>query len=78
DSDLKNKWELAELTRLIQSERKQKGFNPNEVVKLNFDCSDKKFLSKFKSEIEESTNTKLVEAKGEMKKLLEREFYFEF
>jgi len=78
DSDLKDKWELSELTRLIQSERKNKGFNPNEIVKLKFDCSDKNFLEKFRKEIEENTNTKLVEAKGSKKKLLEREFYFSF
>lgn len=78
DNELKAKWELAELTRLIQSERKNKGFNPNEIVEMKFDCSDKKFEEKFKSEIEKATNTKLVSGKGEKKKLLEREFFFEF
>ncbi|MBU2100421.1 isoleucine--tRNA ligase, partial [Candidatus Micrarchaeota archaeon] len=68
DSELKDSWELAELTRLIQSERKNKGFNPNKIVEMKFDCSDKKFEEKFKSEIEKATNTKLVSGKGEKKK----------
>ncbi len=78
DEKLKEQWELSELTRLIQSERKKKKFNPNDIVKMKFDCSDKKFFEKFKKEIEKSTNTKIVSGTGEKKKLLEREFYFEF
>ncbi len=78
DSDLKKEWELAELTRLIQSERKKKGFNPNEIVEMKFDCSDKKFLDEFKKEIEENTNTKIILKEDSKKKLLERDFYFSF
>jgi len=78
DSELKDKWELAEISRLIQSERKKNKFNPKDVVEMKFDCSDKKFLEKFRKEIEKSTNTKIVLGKGKKNKLLEREFYFEF
>jgi isoleucyl-tRNA synthetase len=78
DVELKARWELAELTRLIQSERKTKGFNPNEVIEMKFDCSDKKFLEKFRKEIEKETNTKIVAVKGKTTKLLELEFFFEF
>lgn len=76
--NLKDEWELAELTRLIQSERKKQGFNPNKIIKMKFGCSDKEFEKKFAKEIEESTNTKLISGKGKKKKLLEREFFFEF
>ncbi len=79
DSDLKEKWELAELTRLIQSERKNKKFNPNEVIEIKLNCSDKSFLEKYKKEIEDSTNTKIKDFNSnEKKKLIEREFSFEF
>jgi isoleucyl-tRNA synthetase len=78
NKELKEKWELAELTRLIQSERKKKKFNPNDVIEMKFDCSDKEFEKKFRKEIEKATNTRLIQGKGKKKKLLEREFYFEF
>jgi len=78
DSALKDEWELAELTRLIQSERKIKGFKPSDVIEMFFDCSDSVFFEKFRKQIEESTNTKIIIKKGNKTKLLEREFYFEF
>ncbi|HZX19435.1 MAG TPA: isoleucine--tRNA ligase [archaeon] len=75
NAELKEEWELMELRRRIQDQRKQLKLNPNETIKMEIDSNDKKFLEKYKKEIEETTNTKIVFGKGKMEKLLEREFY---
>ena len=75
NTELKEEWELMELRRRVQDARKQAKLNPSDIVKMELDCSDKKFIEKYKKEIEESTNTKIVFGKGEMEKLLEREFF---
>ncbi|MBU1120734.1 class I tRNA ligase family protein, partial [Candidatus Micrarchaeota archaeon] len=77
DSELKEEWELSELVRRIQGNRKELMFNPNEKIKLFIDCSEEKFLKKYKKEIEKETNTIMHSKKGEKKKLLNMEFYFE-
>lgn len=74
-AELKEEWELMELRRRIQDLRKQAKLNPPDIVKMELDCSDKKFAAKYAKEIEESTNTKVVAGKGKMGKVLEREFY---
>ncbi len=73
--ELKEKWELAELVRKIQSKRKELKFNPNDTVELRLGSSDKGFVKKFGKEIEKQTNTKLREGKGKMEKNLFREFF---
>lgn len=72
---LKEEWELMELRRRIQDMRKQAKLNPSDVVKMELDCSDKKFIAKYAKEIGEGTGTKIVPGKGKMEKVLEREFY---
>lgn len=80
DQGLKDEWELRELVRRIQAERKAKGLMPKQRVMLSISCSDPNFLEKFKKRIEEETNTK-VELKDipekENEKLIYREFRFE-
>ncbi len=75
DAALKEEWELMELRRRIQDTRKQLKLNPSQIVELEIDCSDKKFVEKHKKEIEEGTGTKIIAGKGAMEKVLEREFY---
>ncbi len=74
-AELKEEWELMELRRRIQDKRKGLKLNPSDVVKMELDCSDKKFAAKYSREIEESTGTKIISGKGPMDKVLEREFY---
>ena len=79
--EYKNTWEVSELTRLIQSERKKKQLNPNDKVELKIACDSKFFLETNKEKVESVTNTILViednlsEAK---QKLIEREISFSF
>ncbi len=75
DAELKEEWELMELRRRIQEARKQAKLNPAQIVELEIDCSDRKFLEKHRKEIEQSTGTRAVAGKGQMEKVLEREFY---
>ncbi len=75
--ELKEVWELMELRRRIQDLRKQAKLMPSQKVKLHIDSSDKDFLKKYGKEIAESTNTSLVEKKGNLEKLLEKEFFIE-
>ncbi|VVC00343.1 Isoleucine--tRNA ligase [uncultured archaeon] len=72
---LREEWELMELRRRIQDMRKQAKLNPSQVVETEFDCSDRKFLEKYRKEIEQGTGTRIVAGKGKMEKVLEREFY---
>jgi len=75
DQELKEEWELMELRRRIQEKRKVLKLNPNEKIEMQLDSSDGKFIEKYKKEISESTNTKIVPGKGKMEKILEREFF---
>jgi len=75
DKELKEEWELAELTRKIQDLRKKEKLNPHKIIPLELGSSDKEFLEKYKDNIEDATNTKIEIKEGEMEKLLEREFY---
>ncbi|MCR4335131.1 MAG: isoleucine--tRNA ligase [archaeon] len=78
-TELKEEWELMELRRKIQDMRKQLKFNPTDKAELIIGSNDNAFVEKYKKEIEESTNTKIVSptGKGKMEKLLEREFFIE-
>jgi len=75
DKELKDGWEYRELVRRVQDLRKQKKLTPGEKVDLFVSCSDKEFLEKFGAKLEEETGTKIKEKKGEMEKILERDFY---
>ncbi len=77
DAALKDEWEFQELRRRVQEKRKTAKLQSAQRVVLLIDCSDKKFLDKFKKQMESETNTKIQQAKGNMEKLLEREFYIE-
>ncbi len=79
DEKLKEEWELQELRRKIQEERKKAKLVPQQKVKLLIASSDEGFLKKHKKEIEKGTNTKMkvVKGKGKMEKLLERSFSIE-
>ena len=55
---LEDEWELSELTRAIQAERKKNNLVPSQVVTLNIACSDEEFI-KIKEAIETATATKL-------------------
>ncbi len=74
-TELKEEWELMELRRRIQDARKQLKLNPSDVVKMELNCSDKKFVQKYAREIEDGTGTKIVSGTGKMEKVLDREFY---
>lgn len=74
---LEEDWELMELRRKIQEMRKTADLNPNQIVTLYLSSSDEKFLKKFRKEIEKSTNTRIVEKKGKMEKLMNKEFFVE-
>jgi len=80
---LEDEWELSELTRAIQAERKKNNLTPSQVVTLHISCSDKSFLESNKTAIEAGTSTKLsivaFDANSTSKqKLIEREVYFSF
>ena len=77
DAELKEQWEIRELVRRIQDARKQAKLMPQQKVPLKIDCSDKEFLKKYSKDIEKETNTELKECKGQMEKLIEREFFIE-
>ena len=75
DAELKENWELQELRRKIQDLRKQANLTPGDKAKLKISCSTPEFLEKYKKEIEESTNTTLLDTKKKpTEKLLERKF----
>jgi isoleucyl-tRNA synthetase len=82
DSSYKEVWEVSELTRLIQSERKKQKLNPNDKVSLKISCSEKDFLEKNKQKIEEATNTVLDIlddlSEDNKQKLIEREVSLSF
>ncbi len=76
--ELRDEWELSELIRKIQDARKKAGLKTGEVVKIDIECSDKEFLSKYKNFIEEKTSAKLNFVLGkETLKEIERDFFFE-
>ena len=80
--EYENVWEVSELTRLIQSERKKNKLNPNDIVSLKIACSDQKFLEDNKDKIETQTNSKL-EISSEIfeenkQTLIKREISFSF
>ena len=79
DPELKEEWELSELLRRIQEARKQAKLLPGQKAELLIECSDQKFLQKFKSKIEEETSTKIIPGapKAQKEKLVEREFALE-
>jgi valyl-tRNA synthetase len=81
DDSYKDIWEVSELTRLIQSQRKKNSLNPGDKVSLKISCNDVSFLEKNKQKIEEATNTFLEIVSlldGEKQKLIEREVSFSF
>ena len=75
--ELEDEWELRELVRRVQAMRKEANLNPNDTARLGISCDDSVFLKKFAKQVEEETNTKIADAKGEMKKLLKRGFHLE-
>lgn len=77
DETLKEEWELMELRRKIQDQRKQQNFLPKEKINLFIDSNDKKFLQKYREQLEKETNTKITEKKGKTEKLLYKEFFIE-
>jgi len=82
-SELKEEWEVSELTRMLQAERKKLNFNPSQVKEIKIACDSKEFLDKNKDRIESATNTKLIlhsmdDLKGTRSKLVEREVIFSF
>jgi isoleucyl-tRNA synthetase len=75
DSELKENWELQELRRKVQEMRKEAKLMPGQKAKLRISSSDQKFLEKHRKQIEESTNTELVDSKMKpSEKLFERKF----
>ncbi len=75
DASLKENWEMQELRRKIQDMRKQAKLTPGQKAKLRISSSDTKFLEKHKKQIEETTNTTLVDSKMKpSEKLFERKF----
>ncbi len=79
----KNEWELSELTRAIQAERKNKKLTPSQVVDLNIFCEDKSFIEKYKEDIQKATSTKITIKDNNQdleitKKLIEKEVSFSF
>ncbi|HRT02695.1 MAG TPA: isoleucine--tRNA ligase [Candidatus Diapherotrites archaeon] len=58
-SEYKDIWEKSELTRIIQDTRKKKQLNPKDKIKIQIGCSDNSFLEKYKTDIENSTNSVL-------------------
>jgi isoleucyl-tRNA synthetase len=77
--ETKNSWDLSELTRNIQAERKNKGLQPGQIVKLDLYCDDKEFIELNKKLIEEKTSTKIsiVPSRGELTDLANRKAWFE-
>jgi isoleucyl-tRNA synthetase len=75
DTALKEEWEFQELRRKIQELRKKANLAPGQKAILLFDCNDPAFIKKFSKQIEKETNTKIRPSKGQMEKLLEREFF---
>jgi isoleucyl-tRNA synthetase len=55
--DLKASWDLSELTRSIQSERKTIGLTPKQIVSITIACDDVEFINKNKKLIEDKTST---------------------
>jgi isoleucyl-tRNA synthetase len=76
DGELRDEWELHELRRKIQGERKKQGLVPQQEAELIIASSDDAFLKKHQREIEKDTNTRMVISKQKegMEKLLERSF----
>ncbi len=80
---LEDEWELSELTRVIQAERKKNNLTPSQIVDLSISCSDNVFIENNKKQIEKATSTKLsivpFDATTSTKqKLIERDVYFSF
>jgi phosphopantetheine adenylyltransferase len=75
NDELKNEWELMEVRRRIQEQRKKAGLTPAQKVELEFSCSDQAFTDLFKERIESETNTKIVSGTGKKEKLIERDFF---
>jgi isoleucyl-tRNA synthetase len=80
---LEDEWELSELTRAIQAERKKNNLVPSQVVTLNIACSDEEFIKNKKEAIETATATKLSivpfdSSNPKKQKLIEREVCFSF
>lgn len=76
-------WELSELTRAIQAERKKSNLTPSQVVSLKISCSDSGFLESNKQAIEQATSTRLVvvqfdSRRQDKQKLINREVCFSF
>jgi isoleucyl-tRNA synthetase len=77
DTALEEEWEFRELVRKVQSLRKEKKFNPKDIVSLHLSSSDPAFLEKFKEDIEKQTNSWIEEKKGKKEKLLNKSFFIE-
>lgn len=80
---LEDDWELSELTRAIQAERKKNKLTPSQIVNLEISCSDTSFLENNRETIEKATSTKLsivlfATNNQNKQKLIEREVYFSF
>jgi len=78
----KEVWEVSELVRLIQSERKAKKLNQNDQVKIKIASDSKEFLERNKDTIEKATNSVLEIAPelfdSNKTKLIEKEVSFSF
>jgi isoleucyl-tRNA synthetase len=74
---LEEEWELQELRRRLQDERKKAGLLPSQKVNIMIATDDKAFIEKFRNALEEATNSGIsVQEKpsGELEKLLKRSF----
>ncbi|MDD4250898.1 MAG: isoleucine--tRNA ligase [Candidatus ainarchaeum sp.] len=76
--DLRDEGIVREVIRSIQSKRKDLGLMPLEIIKMDFDSTDKDFVIKFSKTIEEKTSTKitLVNSK-EFQNFGEKQIFFE-
>jgi len=80
---IEDEWELSELTRAIQADRKKNNLTPSQIVSLNIACSDIAFLESNREIIETATSTKLSIVpfnpnNTSKQKLIERDVYFSF
>ncbi|MCX6799092.1 MAG: isoleucine--tRNA ligase [Candidatus Diapherotrites archaeon] len=77
DQALKDEWEFEELRRRVQEKRKEAKLQPGQEARLLVECSDPGFIVRFKKQLEKETNTIVLQGKGNMEKLLDREFFVE-
>jgi len=76
--ELKESWELSELSRMVQDARKKAGLQPGQKVVLEIDSDDRGFIERNKEKIEEKTSTMIKIVSGKhFEKLVEKSFWFE-